>query len=466
MSMSWFKVAQRRVKEGLLQAVGAHQGTEDKEFDDRVAKFQQMMRDLHKIQLSTQHWIEAVDAMCTASVKLSEGLAQFHGSEATSTTLHDLTRCICAVQTDAQNVFRKSIRNTYIERVIKPIESILSIEPIVKEKLDKRKNLLLDSDFYKSKLQNEVASGKDATHPTVEKIARKLMESNKALNAMCEEIVAIFDEVEQNRQFMLGPELSAWVACQHSVATAAPLQQVLPLMPQSAATLCLISTHTEANCRLQGPEIIRKLRSAPPSHLPLQPIYQRPRSLGGKAPAPLSTGRSTSPPPVTGATTPTKTSKSRPQSVQVKRTSLPPTIKMAADDTAIRNKSDYTLDDTIPEPPLQSESSESNDSDAPPEFPTNDNPAPPRMERISPTLRPTLSAGPIDIDSVYTCDENTHVEIVTAVYDFAGVESGDLSFVAGETIQVLEKDESGWWTGVIDSRRGIFPSNYTTPFTG
>ena len=51
------------------------------------------------------------------------------------------------------------------------------------------------------------------------------------------------------------------------------------------------------------------------------------------------------------------------------------------------------------------------------------------MERISPTLRPTLSAGPIDIDSVYTCDENTHVEIVTAVYDFAGVESGDLSFV-------------------------------------
>ncbi len=45
------------------------------------------------------------------------------------------------------------------------------------------------------------------------------------------------------------------------------------------------------------------------------------------------------------------------------------------------------------------------------------------------------------------------------VYPFAAPEEGDLKFEVGERIRVLE-DDSEWWVGEIDDRRGIFPANY------
>lgn len=49
----------------------------------------------------------------------------------------------------------------------------------------------------------------------------------------------------------------------------------------------------------------------------------------------------------------------------------------------------------------------------------------------------------------------------TALYDYAGENEDDLSFSAGETIQVLDQtDPSGWWKGYLDGREGFFPSNF------
>ena len=41
-------------------------------------------------------------------------------------------------------------------------------------------------------------------------------------------------------------------------------------------------------------------------------------------------------------------------------------------------------------------------------------------------------------------------------------ESGDLTFEAGELIQVVMKD-GDWWTGVMGARTGVFPFNYVEP---
>lgn len=40
---------------------------------------------------------------------------------------------------------------------------------------------------------------------------------------------------------------------------------------------------------------------------------------------------------------------------------------------------------------------------------------------------------------------------------------GDLSFTAGDRIEIVERTESAddWWTGRIDGRTGIFPGTYT-----
>ena len=55
--------------------------------------------------------------------------------------------------------------------------------------------------------------------------------------------------------------------------------------------------------------------------------------------------------------------------------------------------------------------------------------------------------------------QNPKEELVIALYDYNGVEDGDLSFSQNETIKVLNKEDSGWWKGTLKGNVGIFPSN-------
>lgn len=51
---------------------------------------------------------------------------------------------------------------------------------------------------------------------------------------------------------------------------------------------------------------------------------------------------------------------------------------------------------------------------------------------------------------------------VTAMYGFAGQETGDLSFSEGDKIKVIKKTDStdDWWDGELKGHRGRFPANY------
>ncbi|KAJ8250237.1 hypothetical protein COCON_G00221590 [Conger conger] len=55
----------------------------------------------------------------------------------------------------------------------------------------------------------------------------------------------------------------------------------------------------------------------------------------------------------------------------------------------------------------------------------------------------------------------------TAVYDYEASGEDELSLRRGDVVEVLSKDaaisgDEGWWTGKINHRVGIFPSNYVT----
>nr|ODN85994.1 hypothetical protein L203_04494 [Cryptococcus depauperatus CBS 7841] len=49
---------------------------------------------------------------------------------------------------------------------------------------------------------------------------------------------------------------------------------------------------------------------------------------------------------------------------------------------------------------------------------------------------------------------------VRARFDFIANDASALSFKAGDIIQVFSRLESGWWDGMLEGRRGWFPSNY------
>jgi amphiphysin len=51
------------------------------------------------------------------------------------------------------------------------------------------------------------------------------------------------------------------------------------------------------------------------------------------------------------------------------------------------------------------------------------------------------------------------VQHVVALYDYTAQADGDLSFNAGDRIEVVEKTASAedWWTGKINGQQGVFP---------
>lgn len=56
--------------------------------------------------------------------------------------------------------------------------------------------------------------------------------------------------------------------------------------------------------------------------------------------------------------------------------------------------------------------------------------------------------------------------LVTALYDFSGSQQGDLSFVAGDLIEIVKRTETrdDWWTGRLKGVTGVFPANYVTKY--
>ena len=51
-------------------------------------------------------------------------------------------------------------------------------------------------------------------------------------------------------------------------------------------------------------------------------------------------------------------------------------------------------------------------------------------------------------------------EKYTAVYTYTAQYEDELSFEAGETVIVVNKDEADWWKGECNGKTGVFPSNY------
>lgn len=47
-----------------------------------------------------------------------------------------------------------------------------------------------------------------------------------------------------------------------------------------------------------------------------------------------------------------------------------------------------------------------------------------------------------------------------ALYDYDAQDASALSFRRGDVIEILSKQPSGWWDGLLGDERGWFPSNY------
>lgn len=49
---------------------------------------------------------------------------------------------------------------------------------------------------------------------------------------------------------------------------------------------------------------------------------------------------------------------------------------------------------------------------------------------------------------------------VRALFDYVAQDAEELNFKAGEVLSLLKKEDSGWWVGELNRKKGLFPFNY------
>lgn len=49
-----------------------------------------------------------------------------------------------------------------------------------------------------------------------------------------------------------------------------------------------------------------------------------------------------------------------------------------------------------------------------------------------------------------------------ALYAYDAQDTDELSFNANDVIDIIKEDPSGWWTGRLRGKQGLFPNNYVT----
>jgi hypothetical protein len=53
-----------------------------------------------------------------------------------------------------------------------------------------------------------------------------------------------------------------------------------------------------------------------------------------------------------------------------------------------------------------------------------------------------------------------YLEKVKAIYDYTKDRDDELTFVTGEIIYIVKKNDDGWYEGVMSGVNGLFPGNY------
>ena len=76
--MDWFRSGVRRNKETVLQAVGAHQATEDSAFERKYDAFKSYVLDLEHVSDSLQLYVESLDAYNSSLLCMGQAFKKLH----------------------------------------------------------------------------------------------------------------------------------------------------------------------------------------------------------------------------------------------------------------------------------------------------------------------------------------------------------------------------------------------------
>lgn len=200
-----------------------------------------------------QYYLDAADAMSKAETILAEALDGYYkaasldggsgGEAALKPPCHAVADFFRATMAERFSVQRANINNIINQRAVKPLTAILAKVGAIHEKIKLRKTLLADHDSSVMLLQRAREAGKPQDDPSVQRHSIKLDEVSSNLGRVLSSVDSSLEDFKQARPHMIAQEMAAVVGCMYYNGTSivSLLGKLLPLLPQSSSTLCVLS---------------------------------------------------------------------------------------------------------------------------------------------------------------------------------------------------------------------------------
>jgi amphiphysin len=431
-----FKDTKRRMVESVLEGVGKSERTVDEEFDVFHAKFQTMMSDLnecgaglHTVMIKQKEFFRDLVETASSVHRINETYNDpeyWRGS----------SNCLTAVQGAESNkesaeyihnVVRSSCALTVVENALDPLrDAIATITPEIDGLVKDRNAQIIDYDSYRrrvktirEKKEGMEAQGKTGT-PAYAEITQELAKfEGKEQVAKegyefknCNTKEKILDARVQHDNLM-NDLLINLVVAQHELYSraAAEMERVIAKLPQEKV----------AEARAKIVDTVKKGGNKPEAPKEKGTLAKGLAIVTGKA-VPSDFKKTN------GAASPAEAAKS--PSV----TSPPVAVAVPVSSTSVGGK--INVESTASAKPVAAR---------PP--PPSGVPLPPAAPAAA-AATATATAPP------------SKAYLVEALYDIEAEAEDELTFKAGDMIEVIETSDDGWWKGRFNGKEGLFPVNY------
>ncbi|KAK9239833.1 BAR domain-containing protein [Lipomyces kononenkoae] len=473
--MSWKGIQKSvvRAPQSLRQKLNIGEQTKDAVFNDAERRFKELEVETKKLHDESEKYFAAINSMLTHQIEFSKGIEEIYNpisgraSDPNAAIPEGNPEGIKACEmyreivSDLQTTLQPELE-MLDTRIVKPAEEMLEIVKNVRKLVVKRAHKQLDLDRHTNSLKK------------LQEKKEKTLKDEKAIYKVENDVEVATQEYDYYNDLLKDdlPKLF-----QLETEFIKPLFQSFYYM-QLNIFYTLYERMNQANIpyfNLSADDDIEKAFEAkrgniqeraeqiPITHFNLQrarkklpdPKFRKPGAPGaiGATGSPYSPDGSAAPPPYTTSGSP------QPGYDEYQTAEYSGYSPTAAYSTAAYNPSaGYGSPGTAYGPQAgyqQPAAAGYNQAGALPDYqqPTDPQYAGYPVEKKAAPLPPSKPSG---------LSSTPGVEYCIAQFDYAAQAEGDLSFNAGDRIEIVQRtaDPNGWWTGILNGYQGVFPGNY------
>jgi len=238
--MAWFRTRKPKSSSQGSFTTGV---SLDPEFDTQIESFYLLDEQLQDVHEKVHQYLDQLTAFCISGGALSDSLLEMFTAFG-SPQFHDAALLLQEAHTLINNCIRGAVHRTIVERVVRPIGSLLNEMPRMHQKIKLRQRL--QTDFQNVQTQLHTESSKDhASDSSLQLLAAKMTSVHVKFVQLTEDLKSHMELLEDNKTKMMMPAFSSFVTSQTFFykATSEALLQIFPSLPQSSAALCILSSY-------------------------------------------------------------------------------------------------------------------------------------------------------------------------------------------------------------------------------